>query len=99
MLCNYTRANTNTNALIALPSNLLIPRTVSETYVKFQQFQVSRFDMIALQVKILNASKAFSLLTDSSNKVTELHTNQFLVTGLSGKDKSPQAVDDMCINL
>ena len=29
MLCNYARANTNTNALIALPSNLLIPRTVS----------------------------------------------------------------------
>ena len=29
MLCNYARANTNTNALIALPSNLRIPRTVS----------------------------------------------------------------------
>ena len=29
MLCNYARSNTNTNALIALPSNLLIPRTVS----------------------------------------------------------------------
>ena len=29
MLCNYARANTNINALIALPSNLLIPRTVS----------------------------------------------------------------------
>ena len=33
MLCNYARANTN--ALIALPSNLLIPRTVSHTFFGF----------------------------------------------------------------
>ena len=48
MLCNYARANTNTNALIALPSNLLIPRTVSTMGHDLFFWNKSQFNTMAV---------------------------------------------------